>query len=138
MEAEPATATAPFRPAMLKALDAEASVTPCSAAAPPSETNGVCRAPGRVSEAWISSAITMTPYRSASDAIAAEVGRAEHPPGRVVRVAEQVAARARGERRLEPGEVEFPAAVRPGQRHLHDLPAARRRCARRTAGTPAC
>jgi hypothetical protein len=37
-------------------------------------------------------------------------------------VAEQVAARARGERRLEPGEVEFPAAGRPGQRHLHDLP----------------
>ncbi len=51
MVAEPATATAPLSPATLKALDAEASVTPCSAAAPPSETNGVCRAPGSVSEA---------------------------------------------------------------------------------------
>jgi len=51
----------------LNALDAEASVTPCSAAAPPSDTNGVCRAPGRVSGAWISSAMTVTPYRSASD-----------------------------------------------------------------------
>ena len=69
MVADPATATAPLRPATLNALDAEASVTPCSAAAPPSETNGVCRAPGRVSEAWISSAITSTPYRSASAAI---------------------------------------------------------------------
>jgi hypothetical protein len=67
MAAEPATATAPLRPATLNALDAEASVTPCSAAAPPSETNGVCRAPGRVSEAWISSASTRTPYCSASD-----------------------------------------------------------------------
>src|SRR5262249_58015105 len=31
MAAEPATATAPLRPATLNALDAEASVTPCSA-----------------------------------------------------------------------------------------------------------
>ena len=69
MEAEPVTATAPLRPAMLNALDAEASVTPCSAAAPPSDTNGVCRAPGSVSEAWISSETTRTPYRSAKDAI---------------------------------------------------------------------
>ena len=53
MDAEPATATAPFRPATLNALDVEASVTPCSAAARPAATNGVCRAPGRVSEAWI-------------------------------------------------------------------------------------
>ena len=69
MAAEPATATAPLSPATLNALDAEASVTPCSAAAPPSETNGVCRTPGSVSEAWISSAITSTSYRSARAAI---------------------------------------------------------------------
>ena len=67
--AEPATATAPLRPATLNALDAEASVIPRSAAAPPSETYGVCRAPGRVSEAWISSATTSTPYCSASSPI---------------------------------------------------------------------
>ena len=67
MAGEPATATAPFSPATLNALDVEASVTPCSAAASPAATNGVCRAPGRVSEAWISSEITVTPYRSASD-----------------------------------------------------------------------
>ena len=69
MVAEPATATAPLRPATLNAFDAEASVTPCSAAAPPSETNGVCRAPGRVSEAWISSDSTRTSYACASDAM---------------------------------------------------------------------
>src|SRR5450755_935993 len=69
MDAAPATATAPLRPPTLNALDAEASVTPCSAAAPPSETNGVCRAPGSVSGAWISSDTTRTPYCSASDAI---------------------------------------------------------------------
>ena len=67
MASEPATATAPFSPATLNALDVEASVTPCSAAASPAATNAVCRAPGRVSEAWISSEITVTPYRSASD-----------------------------------------------------------------------
>ena len=53
----------------------------------------------------------------------AEVVRAEHPPGRVVRVAEQVAARTRGECRLQPGEVELPAAALPDQRHLHHPPA---------------
>ena len=53
----------------------------------------------------------------------AEVVRAEHPPGRVVRVAEQVAARTRGERRLQPVEVELPAAALPDQRHLHHAPA---------------
>ncbi len=53
----------------------------------------------------------------------AQVGRAEHAPGRVVRVAEQVGAGARGERRLEPGEGELPAAVHPDQRHLHHPPA---------------
>jgi hypothetical protein len=52
----------------------------------------------------------------------AEILRAEHPPGRVVRVAEQVAAGARGERRLQPGEVELPAPVDQDQRHLHHLP----------------
>jgi hypothetical protein len=52
----------------------------------------------------------------------AEVIRAEHPPGRVVRVAEQVAARARGEGRFQRGEVELPALTRPEQRHLYDLP----------------
>ena len=42
-------------------------MTPRSAAAPPSDTNGVCRVPGRVSGAWISSDTTVTPYCSASE-----------------------------------------------------------------------
>ncbi len=52
-----------------------------------------------------------------------EVRRAEHSPGRVVRAAEQVPARARREGRLERLEVNFPPAVRPDQRDLDDPPA---------------
>jgi hypothetical protein len=51
-----------------------------------------------------------------------QVGRAEHPAGRVVRAGEQVGAGARGERRLEPGEVQLPAIVHADQRHLHQPP----------------
>ena len=48
--ADPETATAHFSPAMLNALDDDASVTPTAAPAG-NETKGVCTAPGNVSGA---------------------------------------------------------------------------------------
>ena len=68
------------RPATLNAFDAEQKAIPRSAAASETVRNGTCRAPGRASGAWISSASTQAPWRAAASAIAASCSRLGTPP----------------------------------------------------------
>ena len=106
---------------MLNAFDAEVTVTVCSAAASDTVVYGTCRPGPYTSGACTSSAITRAPCRSTSAASSRELLRGEHPPGRVVRVAQQHGAGTRPQRRFDAVEIQGRSAAHGRERGGDDL-----------------
>jgi hypothetical protein len=101
---------------MLNALDAEASVIPFAAQRDERRVPGAGQ--GQRAVDLVRQYEDAVPVGECRDPL--QVRHAEYPPGRIVRVAEQVTTGARGERRLERLEVKLPAAGHPPDHgHFH-------------------